>query len=134
MVAQIALLGPILGRVARTDYNIAGNIKDLLEDAGFVDIVEHREKLPWSPWMDPDVDPKGHETGNRLMWYYETGIQGWILKPLIDHFEVRKMNSAIRIPQMLILLVQVTREQVDEWCEGAVAELKRNEHHWYSWK
>lgn len=89
MVAQMAMLGPILSRVAKTDYNVGVNLKELLEEAGFVEIVEHKEKVPWSPWKDPVVDPRGYETGIRLQWYYETGVQGWILKPLMDHFEVR---------------------------------------------
>lgn len=88
MVAQMSLLAPILSRVMKTEYSIGGSIKKLLEDAGFVDVVEKKEMTPWSPWKDPLEDPRGYETGRRLQWFYETGVQGWILKPLVDHFDV----------------------------------------------
>lgn len=132
MLAQIAMLAPILSRVAKTNYSLGDSVKDLLSDAGFVDIVEHIDKIPWSPWPDPETDPKGHQIGRLSQQYYETGIQGWILKPLLDHFEVCQALCHPYTP--LTFSSQVTREQVDEWCETAIAEMKSSNHHWYSYK
>lgn len=89
MVAQLVLLIPILSKVSKTDYNLGSKLKEHLAQAGFVDIVEHRQRLPWSPWADPATNPREHETGRLMLQFYETGLQGWLLKPLIDNFGVR---------------------------------------------
>src|SRR5271170_58595 len=40
------LMHPITGR----DFNISDGMKTMMEDAGFVDTVEHRLKLPLGAW------------------------------------------------------------------------------------
>ncbi|RSL94409.1 hypothetical protein CDV31_014323 [Fusarium ambrosium] len=54
--------------------NTALYYKDWLKDAGFVDIVEVKEKWPCSAWAR---DPKYKQIG---MWAYENGVQA--LEPL----------------------------------------------------
>ena len=69
--------------MTQTDYHLGEHIKPYLQAAGFVDIEERFDKLPWSPWKNPAADPHGHQAGYLLQRLYETGIQGWMLQPCI---------------------------------------------------
>ena len=51
-----------------------------------MDIQETIVKVPWSPWPTPGT--KEHEMGRIFQRFYETGLQGWIIAPLIRHHNV----------------------------------------------
>lgn len=87
IVNQICSLRPALEQAFNTDYNIARNMKQMIQEAGFVDIEEKTIKVPWSPWAPPGT--KEHEMGRIFQRFYETGLQGWIIAPLIRHHNVR---------------------------------------------
>ncbi|KAK5069452.1 hypothetical protein LTR64_008133 [Lithohypha guttulata] len=112
-VRAVCNLRPALERAMGRDYNLATNMKRLIEEAGFVEVQERIDKVPWSPWPNPATDLKGHESGRIFQRYYESGIQGWILQPCIRH-----MN--------------MTADQVNDMCEKAINELAQLDEHWYS--
>lgn len=88
IVNQICALRPALEQAFNTDYNLASNMKQMIQEAGFVDIEEKIIKVPWSPWHSPGT--KEHEMGRIFQRFYETGLQGWIIAPLIRHHNVCK--------------------------------------------
>jgi len=63
-------------RAAGRDFGISTGMKKMIEQAGFVDVQEHKLKLPLGPWS---TDPKMKEVGKFFERYYKTGIQGWLL-------------------------------------------------------
>ncbi|KAF3007728.1 hypothetical protein E8E13_009786 [Curvularia kusanoi] len=92
------LLGDKFGKTLRVVDEARGN----MEAAGFVDVVEHRWKLPIGGWP---ADKRFKEIGqyNRIHW--EQGIEGWsiyllttILKWSIEEVQVylAKMRTALK--------------------------------------
>ena len=64
--------GDAFGKTLR----IAEEAKDRMCQAGFVDVVEHRVKVPIGGWAkDPHLKQLGRY--NRLHW--EEGIEGWTM-------------------------------------------------------
>lgn len=64
--------GEMMGRT----FTIARNSKQLLEEAGFVDVVEKTYKIPVGAWME---DPKWKEIGRWDLLYLTTGLEGMAL-------------------------------------------------------
>lgn len=55
---------------------IQEKIKDLMEEAGFVDIVETKIKWPIGPW---GATPKLKDIGRWNMTHWIEGLEGWSL-------------------------------------------------------
>lgn len=62
-------------KMGRT-FKIANQSKQLMQDAGFVDIVEKRYKMPVGGWMK---DAKWKEIGMWNLLYLTTGLEGMAL-------------------------------------------------------
>jgi hypothetical protein len=73
-------------RMGKT-FRIAEMAKDLIIDAGFVDVVEKRYKLPVGDFME---DPKMKEVGRWNLLYTVQGLEGWALFLLAKIMKVRK--------------------------------------------
>lgn len=61
---------------AGTNFTFTGRMKRQLEEAGFVDVVELRLKLPLGPWSS---NPVYQDLGRYFEMYWRTGSQGWLL-------------------------------------------------------
>lgn len=64
--------GEIMGRT----FTIARSSKQLLEEAGFVDVVEKKYKVPVGEWMS---EPEWKEIGRWDLLYLTTGLEGMAL-------------------------------------------------------
>ena len=83
--------GEMMGRT----FTIARNSKQLLEEAGFVDVVEKTYKIPVGAWME---DPKWKEIGRWDLLYLTTGLEGMALYILKNVLGVSlKYPNIIRI-------------------------------------
>ncbi|KAG4433708.1 hypothetical protein IFR05_010817 [Cadophora sp. M221] len=89
--------GETMGRT----FTIARDSKRLLEEAGFVDVVEKKYKIPVGPWIE---DPKWKEIGRWDLLFLTTGLEGmalYILKNILgwefDEIQVflAKMRKAL---------------------------------------
>jgi hypothetical protein len=61
------------------NFSVTGKMKPQLAEAGFVDIVEHRYKLPVGPWSS---DPMYQDLGRYYEMFWRTGCQGWLMAAL----------------------------------------------------
>jgi hypothetical protein len=61
------------------NFSVIDQIKPQLAEAGFVDIVEHRYKLPLGPWSS---NPMYQDLGRYYEMFWRTGVQGWLMGPL----------------------------------------------------
>ena len=52
------------------------NMRSQLAEAGFVDIVERRFKLPLGPWSS---NPRYQNLGRFYEMFWRTGLQGWLI-------------------------------------------------------
>lgn len=62
-------------KMGRT-FKIPRIAKSLIEEAGFVDVVETKYKIPVGPWME---DRKWEEIGKWNLLYLTTGLEGMAL-------------------------------------------------------
>lgn len=92
MVKKLCSLRPDLETVTNTNYNLASTMKKMIEEAGFIDVQERVDKCPWSPWADPEIDPRAHRIGQYFEKFYETGVQGWILQPCVKYLQVSRLT------------------------------------------
>ncbi|PVH84833.1 SAM dependent methyltransferase [Cadophora sp. DSE1049] len=86
--------GEMMGRT----FTIARNSKQLLEEAGFVDVVEKTYKIPVGGWME---DPKWKEIGRWDLLYLTTGLEGmalYILKNVLgwEFVQIQVYLAAMR--------------------------------------
>jgi hypothetical protein len=97
--------GDAFGKTLR----IIDEAKEMMIAAGFVDVVEHRFKVPIGLWAK---DPQLKELGqyNRLQW--EEGIEGWTMM-LLTRF------LGVRIP----LLDEINPDISDACHSGAAKKL-----------
>lgn len=58
-------------------------MKGMIEAAGFVDVREQVVKMPWSPWALPHTEY--HRIGQLLQKFIKTGMQGWLMAPLVKY-------------------------------------------------
>lgn len=99
---QVSLeAGDAFGKTLR----IVDESKQLLIDGGFVDVTEHRYKLPIGGWSK---DKKLKELGmyNRLYW--EQGIEGWCLFLLTRYLGWRYEEVMVYVAQMRKMLKDKT--------------------------
>jgi hypothetical protein len=71
------------GETMGQTFLIGKQSKELITQAGFVDVVETRYKLPIGPWM---ADKKWKELGRWNLLFLMTGLEGmqlWILKTVL---------------------------------------------------
>ena len=100
-----------------------------MEEAGFVDVRQDLQETPWSPW--PPEGTKDHAVGRIFQRFYETGVHGWLLQPLINYHNVGRFpEHSDRTPPNKVL--QMTHEQVDHLTNAAIIELRQNDQHWFS--
>lgn len=76
-------------RMGKT-FRIANMAKDLITDAGFVDVVEKKYMLPVGDWM---ADPKMKEVGRWNLLYTVQGLEGWALFLLAKIMKVREYKN-----------------------------------------
>lgn len=55
---------------------ICENMGSLIQEAGFVDVVEKRFRWPLGPWSS---DPKLKEVGRWNLLNWEDGMEGWVM-------------------------------------------------------
>jgi hypothetical protein len=68
-------------------FKIQEQMRDLVEEAGFVDIVEKKFKWPIGPW---GADPKLKEIGRWNVIHWIEGMEGWSLALLTRHLGVSR--------------------------------------------
>lgn len=68
---------------------IQEKMRDLMEEAGFVDIVERKYKWPIGPW---GATPKLKDIGRWNMAHWMEGMEGWTLALLTRILGVRQPN------------------------------------------
>lgn len=93
-MARICNLIPTLEELLGVNMNPAESMAQVMHEAGFVDIKQDHQLLPWSPWYP--VGTKEHEVGRRMQVFYETGIQGWIVAALVGKGQVCKISCGDR--------------------------------------
>jgi hypothetical protein len=103
--------GDAFGKTLR----IIDEAKGMMIAAGFVDVVEHRFKIPIGSWAK---DPRLKVLGlyNRLQW--EEGIEGWTMMLLTKFLGVR-----------IVLLAGIGTDITDACYSGAAKKLTN-----ISWK
>lgn len=74
------------------DFNISDGMKDAITQAGFVNVVEERFKLPVGDWSS---DPRYQEVGALMEGYFRTGIQGWLMRALTGYYQVRDFTYQV---------------------------------------
>jgi hypothetical protein len=75
-------------------FTITGSMKQWMENAGFVDIVEVHRKLPLGPWSS---DPVYQNLGMYFEMYWRTGCQGWLMQSLVNNlgWTPSEVNSTV---------------------------------------
>ena len=109
------------------DFEVSYKIKDMLKQAGFVDVQEQRVKLPLGPWAD---DPKWKDIGRFFERFYKTGLQGWLLHICTRHLGVSR-KSVFRLKAGTDLQTQWTVERVNNECTKAFQEVNSRQQHFY---
>ena len=94
---------------AGRDFRIAGNMKQTIQDAGFVDVKEAVYKMPLGPWSN---NPKYKEIGRFYERFYKTGLEGWLMYIMTTFFGY-------------------TGDQVRGECMKAFNEIDSRQHHYY---
>jgi len=69
-------------------------MKELIEQAGFVNVQERKLKLPLGSWA---TDPKLKDIGRFHERFYKTGLQGWLLQICTRTLGVSGQSSDRRI-------------------------------------
>src|ERR1700761_5044507 len=89
-IRRISDLKDEMARGSGRDFQISLKMKQLLENAGFVDVQEQKVKLPLGPWAS---DPKLKDIGRFFERFYKTGLQGWLMKIWTLYLGVRQRFS-----------------------------------------
>jgi hypothetical protein len=84
-VEELAELSHELGKAYGTEFRIADRMEAEMRNAGFVDVINTKFKLPLGPWS---ADPKYKEIGKFYERYYKTGAEGWIMHILTQRMGV----------------------------------------------
>jgi len=71
-------------------FRIAERCKRHIEDAGFINVVEKKYKIPVGPWSS---DPLMKELGRWNLLHCYTGAEGWGLRLLTNFLHVRVFPS-----------------------------------------
>ena len=66
-------------------FDIQPRLKQMITDAGFVDVVEHRYKWPIGDWP---ADPRLKEMGVINARHWLEGIEGWTMRLLTKTYGV----------------------------------------------
>ncbi|KIW43922.1 hypothetical protein, variant [Exophiala oligosperma] len=98
-----------LSVAAGRDFDISFSMKQMIEDAGFVDVQEKRINIPLGPWSS---DSRMKDIGRFYERFYKTGLQGWLLQVC-----TRQLNWSV--------------DQVNAACVSAFKEINQRQQHWY---
>lgn len=66
-------------------FTVAQTMKQSIIDAGFVDVVETKYKIPLGTW---DSDPDMKEIGRWYRNFWDVGIDGWFMAPFTRYLGV----------------------------------------------
>lgn len=119
------------------DIMIAPHIKQRIEEAGFVDVVQKQYKWPLGEWP---VDCKLKDIGRWNMQHWLEGLDAWTLRLLTQYCGVRQFPvlSAIFEPQRMenqeglwLTVEQWTSDQVKSWTAKVRTSLMKPRHHAY---
>ena len=66
-----------MGIASGRDLLVSSSMKQMIEQAGFVDVQQQKLKLPLGSWAS---DPKLKDVGRFYERFYKTGLQGWLLQ------------------------------------------------------
>jgi hypothetical protein len=83
-----------IGIASGRDLYISKSMKELIEQAGFVNVQERKLKLPLGSWA---TDPKLKDIGRFHERFYKTGLQGWLLQICTRTLGVSGQSSDRRI-------------------------------------
>ena len=86
----IAQAGQILGK----DFGVGYHTKEFMEEAGFINVVEKKFKLPIGKWP---ADPRMKELGIWYRAYFEDGMEGYAMALLTRVLGVRSRRISILI-------------------------------------
>ena len=64
---------------------VQANIRDMIVQAGFTDVVEHIHKWPIGEWP---VDQKLKDIGRWNMQHWMEGLDAWVMRMLTQCFKV----------------------------------------------
>lgn len=92
--------GEKLGRT----FLVAERAKELLEEAGFVDIVEHSVKVPIGSWP---ADPKLREIGRWNLLFLTTGLESMGMYLLMNVLGVRVISFACSLLKLNDTLTEI---------------------------
>jgi hypothetical protein len=98
-----------LGEKLGKDFLISDAMKGYMQQAGFVDVVEKRFKVPLGPWSNNE---RYREIGKYYEAFWRTGAQGWIMAPMTR-------------------FLGWTPEQVNEFCRRAERGIDERKQHVY---
>lgn len=83
-----------MGLASGRDLHVSRSMKQMIEEAGFVEVREEKIKLPIGSWA---TDPKMKDVGRFFERYYKTGLQGWLLQICTRTMGVSRQISEQRL-------------------------------------
>src|ERR1700761_1144819 len=83
-----------MGIASGRDLLVSTSMKQLIEQAGFVDVRETKIKVPMGSWAK---DPKMKDIGRFFERYYKTGLQGWLLQICTKTLGVSRQTPGRRV-------------------------------------
>jgi hypothetical protein len=74
-VIRLSNLAGDFTRASGRDWNVASKLKNMMEEAGFVDVKERSFGMPLGPWAREE---RWKRVGESFEQFYKTGIHGWL--------------------------------------------------------
>ena len=90
--------GEVFGKTLR----VQEFMKDLITQAGFVDVEETRYKWPIGAWSN---DQRLKDLGNWNMKHWENGLEGWTMRFCTNYLHVGGFPGHLFPPSSLLVLV-----------------------------
>jgi hypothetical protein len=84
-------IGVDWARATGKTFFVANAVKEQIENAGFVDVVEQIFKLPLGPWSS---DERFKNIGRFFLQFWREGMEGWVMAIATRHLGVRVVQSA----------------------------------------
>jgi len=117
------------GTLTGKTYEIAENMAGLIREAGFVDVVEKRFKMPIGAWPS---DQRMKDIGRWNLLNWEEGMEGWTLASYTRVLGVSRLLPACRKSQCLLTIhFQWTYAEVQQWLAEVRTALRDRKEHVY---
>jgi hypothetical protein len=79
---RLADVAKQMRNVTGREYTITDGMKTLIQEAGFVDVVEERLRLPIGRWSS---NPMYQDLGDIMEQYFRSGIEGWLMRAMTEY-------------------------------------------------